>query len=366
MFTIRKKLQDDDLPPNVRFNEEENQFEVTSDGGTTWTPDPSADPRTNTALLLPPADSKCAAANGMGSFVEDFLANAYTAFSVVGISNSAISLGLIAGRIAIAPLIGFIWALAQLMLETGVIALQEAFDEETIDTLRCIFYCAVDEDGRLTQASMDRAGIQIQTIISDGTVNVVMAAMFNIYGVVGFNNAGVTYADDDPDCDECDTCTWDHIWDATHRPLLEWEPIPTLAQYGVAVYTGSAWSFVTTRTPGSNGASFLGIVKEWVYDPSQVLTGVRVDYNGNRSNGNIYDGHFYFLDASYNVIGGSNAFDWDTGTGLSWVLPGLSIAAPAGTAYFWLFFNNNASIGTDQFDAYMIGVSGLGADPFPE
>jgi len=366
MFTIRKKLSENEgSSPNTRYNPDTDQFESTTDGGETWTPDPRSDPRINTALLLPPADSKCAAAAGMSAFVADFLTNTYELFTVVGISSTAIGIGAIW-----LPGIGTAWALAwglaDLMLGVGALALAEAFTPAVFEELTCIFYCAVDEDGYLTQAGLDAAGVQIQNIIADGTVNIVMAAMFNLYGHVGFSNAGVTYADPEEDCDDCDTCSWDHIWDATHRPLLEWRPLPTLAQYGVAVYTGAAWSFVTTRTPGSNGASFMGIVLEWAYDPSQVLTGVRVDYDGNRSNGNIYDGHFYFLDASFNTLGGSSALDWDTGTGLTWNFPGISIAPPAGTAWFFLFFNNNASIGTDQFDAFYLGVSGLGADPFPQ
>jgi hypothetical protein len=210
MFVIRKKLYESEgNPPNTRYNPMCDCFEVTSDGGATWTEDPGADPRRNMALYLPPADDRCDAAVGMSAFVEDFLSNAYLAFSVVGISSAAIAIGAV-WLPGIGQLVALAWALADFFLAVGEITLQVTFTPTVFEQLQCIFYCHLDADGRLDQERLDAVGVDIQDIIADGNVNIVMAAMFNLYGFVGFTNAGVTYAAIG-DCTGCG-CAWCHYW----------------------------------------------------------------------------------------------------------------------------------------------------------
>lgn len=219
MFVIRKKLSaTEGANPNQRYDPDENTIETTYDGGLTWTPTPQQDPRSSLAFMNPNAAPECDAGQGYSNFIRSFIDGTYTAFNIVGITSWALNIAVYAG-FALNPFVGLALLIAEGVVGIGAITLADAFDEDTYDQLRCIFYCRVDADGHIPdQATFDLIGLDIQEQISDGNVNIVMALMFNLYGFVGFTNAAIALAEAS-DCDECE-CGWCFQWVGTE--LTDW------------------------------------------------------------------------------------------------------------------------------------------------
>lgn len=209
MLAIRKKLfPDEGAPPDTRVNPETGDVETTSDGGETWTPNPDADPRLNPAYQVPPntePDPKCAAAAGMVENVRRTLDNVSPGATIAGIATAALGFLLIPG-------IGWMWAamliFAGAILAAGVIATQEAFTEEVYDWLLCAFYDQLDGDGRITEAGLETVIDLAVAEQPDALVNGYLRMLVNLHHFVGFNNAGVAYADAEATC----PCGWCYAW----------------------------------------------------------------------------------------------------------------------------------------------------------
>lgn len=212
---IRKRLWEGEITPiNQRYSSDCNCFEATFDDGATWVRTDAIDPRSNPALLMPPAggDAQCAAAGGMVELVRQTVDAVLHANEIVGAANAVLAvITVLSGGAGL--LIDLIIVLVEALLAIGGVVLSEAFDEDAYARLLCIFYCGTDTDGTVTEAGFAK----MQALLNDEPNVIVYDAvqvMFNTWGFVTLQNAGVKFADDTADCTSCD-CGWSKTWDWT-------------------------------------------------------------------------------------------------------------------------------------------------------
>lgn len=179
------------------------------DGGETWVPNPSADPRLNPAYNLPPntePDPPCAAAAGMVENVRKTLTAMASGVALAGAATQALGFLLIPG-------VGWLFTAFLLfaggLFLAGAGATAAAFTEEVYEWLLCAYRDQLDGDGRITteglQAVVDAADDEQPNPLVAGFLDLIHKA----HGFVGFNNAGVTYADPAAEC----TCGWCYVLD---------------------------------------------------------------------------------------------------------------------------------------------------------
>lgn len=208
---VRMRLAADDvLPPTIRYTDTDPPvFQTTSDGGTTWTDAPNADPRTDPALLKPPLTPytgiECDAAARITAQIKDTL----DIFIATG-DAAQFATGVMALMIAILGPVG--WLLDALifagnaLVDIGQANIESAFTEAIYDDIQCIISCYVGEDGSISQSALESA---FQDIIDahSGTVAATMQKMLFFYGYVPFSNA-VVARDETGDCSGCAACEW--------------------------------------------------------------------------------------------------------------------------------------------------------------
>lgn len=269
MFVIRKKLEETEgAPPSTRYDPDCDCVQTTIDGGATWTDTPSQDPRTSPAFQLPDTAEQCAAAQGVANFVREFVDGTYEAFNIVGVSSWALNIGLLAfPQIAIFYKIALI--VADAIVAIGSLTLSETFTEPLYDEMRDIAFCFLDAGGKFAnQSKFDDFGAAIQDDISDSNVNIVMAAMFNLYGFVGFNNASVRLAESS-DCSGAD-CSCTAIFD-----FLDNDGGFVSNDYGQPSYSAWQWTSGIGWVQASGGAS-----QAWLtsitYPPDITITEIRI------------------------------------------------------------------------------------------
>lgn len=208
MPVIRKKLTETEgAPANTRANPETGEVETTTDGGTTWTPNPDADPRTNPAYQLEAIPgNQCPAAAGMILQMRDFVTNVFGGTTAIGIAGSA----LLALTLML-PGAGWLFSVALLIASATVTAgagvILASFTEPVWDDLLCLLYCHLDDDGLFTQEQIDAFIADVYADLGD-SVGFGVAQMIQAWGFVGFNNAGILRADDTADCSGCTDCGW--------------------------------------------------------------------------------------------------------------------------------------------------------------
>lgn len=206
MMVIRKRLSaTEGDPPNTRYNPDTDIFETSVDGGTTWTPNPGADPRSNPAYLMPPVEgsnAQCAAAFGMTEGIREYVDGIQSASSAGTIATFGLSFMALA-----IPAIGTMWALALLVADAinviGVAIVVSAFTEEVYEQLLCIFFNNIDPDGRISAAQMADVQTAIDSDIGDSSVSAVTALFFSQWGFVGLTNNGFRLQDGSADCEDC-------------------------------------------------------------------------------------------------------------------------------------------------------------------
>lgn len=231
MKIVRMELTPSDYAPtNVRWNADCDCVEITVDDGETWTADPGADPRSNPAYLLPPnteSDVKCASAGGMVAYVKQVVDAGIDGSTLTGLANALIGIALV--FIPIAPLFALFFAIAEAILAIGSSALALNFTEGVYDDLLCIFFCNVDEDGRLDDAALEAVLEDVSAVISNFTVQTVMELLAQSVGAVGFSNAGAKLADGEADCSECD-CGW-CVYQDFRESAFDWTVYSGVGEY---------------------------------------------------------------------------------------------------------------------------------------
>jgi len=208
MRVVRKQLSAGEVSPtNQRYNEGTDTVEFSPDGGTTWVPMPSLDPRHSSAFSYPPlgSDVRCDAAANMVKWVKDFLDQATDLLcagaEAFAVANAAIPLyELISGGSL--TLLALITEIAGTLTGLGCAALTAAFDEATYAALLCCFYCNIENDGQVTVDDLVAVEDQVTSDLVTTAALVVNAILF-LQGEIGLSNAGVIGAQTG-DCDACE------------------------------------------------------------------------------------------------------------------------------------------------------------------
>ncbi len=232
-----------------RFDEDGN-MEVSYDGGQTWIPATTEDPRLYAEPLppldIPPGDTlRCkAAANATGNMkvsIDQLIADSGAWGSVSGLVavllGVLVTVGIIGTGGALAPIL---LSIAAGLIGVGSTAFAAAFTTTVYDTLQCIFYCNMPETGVLSEADLaaikTEIAFQIGGIAGDHLVNVL-----NMIGLIATNNlTRKSQTERNAVCTGCGDCAWCYDFDATSG-LQNWRVgVPGHPLYGI--WSGSGFS----------------------------------------------------------------------------------------------------------------------------
>lgn len=213
MPIVRKRLAPSEVyPDDIRYNPSGDQVEVLIDG--VWTPAPQSDPRRQTTL--PPritADTKCDAAASVADALENQISqiltaidNSLTVAQIAGLILGLFSFGVFAIFINIAL------AIADAMLGYGSAAIEAALPPAAFDTLKCILYCHMDNNGRISPGDMTNIFADVGDQIG-GLGASILNDMMSLAGEGGLNNLAAL-GTSTGSCGGCGCATtWCKYWD---------------------------------------------------------------------------------------------------------------------------------------------------------
>lgn len=253
---------------------EDGVLEKSTDGGVTWTPAPEDDVRL-TAPLFPPLpgedgnDKKCLAANNA---VAQIKAQADQMSADAGAwGGITLLIAAFLGILAFLSVLGsgglltpLIVGLMGTLISAGQAAFIAAMTTEVYETLCCILYCHVNDDGSYDAAAIEAIAFDIDDQL-DGLAAKFLKDTVRILGVKGLTNASATQGSDfDFDCSvcECDE-TWCYEFDFTAEDG-DWDVL-----YG-SWSSGIGWS-------GTAAGSGVSIVIYKAGLPEFNLTHIEVD-----------------------------------------------------------------------------------------
>jgi hypothetical protein len=196
----------------------DGSISVSTDGGVTYHPDNSADPRYT--LPQPPPlpgddgpDKKCAASNAIVRQMKDIQAgNAAqigTATTLAAMAAATIALAiLVFFDPALIPfLIGLVFELAAMLLGTTASAYNALFTDDVWSWILCEFYCKMSEDGQIPADQFVNIQADFDTHFS-GDVALTFSTMLNVWQLPGLNRAAKMATTDNLSCDGCcPSCT---------------------------------------------------------------------------------------------------------------------------------------------------------------
>lgn len=215
------------LPPLTRINDD-GTMDVSYDGGETWTPATTEDPR-NSAPTLPPvtdpegADVKCKSANRVVRQFKDaqmvFADNLGAGLTVLQLAlafaGAVAVLFLTAGTTA-AVIVPALLALAAAIVGTGATAYNDLFTDDLWGLLLCSLYCHAETDGSYTQASYLAILSDIDGFDADPNARLTLTSIMRGWQLVGLNNASRILTVDNLSCTDCPCFEGArvYVWDA--------------------------------------------------------------------------------------------------------------------------------------------------------
>lgn len=200
-----------------RFSET-GVYQTSTDGGATWTDDPTGDPR-NDGVELPPltgedgSPKRCAAADNTRDVMKVYREQAVSLLTagttVLAIIAALIGLlGVLLGLSGVAVGISvLLFGLAMELLSLTPTSVSDQLSDTVMDEFRCEILCYFDESGNLTYSQWVAMIAHVDshfTGFPQRFFHAILAAM----GYLGVNNAartGPATASDCGDCDDCDT-----------------------------------------------------------------------------------------------------------------------------------------------------------------
>lgn len=216
--TLNKYLEMDcfmpccDEPQQLRINPD-GSTSVSTDGGTTWTPNLD-DPRTTAVQLPPPATApgdatKCKAANNVLQQMQD----AQAAFAAnLGTGATLLQLALaIAGIVALvlfttgaaAFLVPIVLELAGGIVTLSAAAYNALFTTEVWQYVLCQLYCNIGEDGIFTQGNFNDISANLDSHFT-GNLALSFSGTLQGWQLNGLNNAARIPGASNLDCSACD------------------------------------------------------------------------------------------------------------------------------------------------------------------
>ena len=186
-------------------------LESSDDGGTTWTPAPEDDPRTNSPQFPPMTgddgdDKKCIAATGMAHLIKTQIADTMTddmgVYDLQELIRDWTGLSINSGANIFQILITIA---TNQILALGILLIQAALSEPVYDTLKCIFYCRMGNDASFTQEQLEQVTSDIGEQIG-GIATLFLQQLINLLGPVGLTNLARSGGATEGDCEACEGC----------------------------------------------------------------------------------------------------------------------------------------------------------------
>jgi len=303
MPLIRKQLKPSDVyPDDIRYQPAGDKVQRLINGE--WVDSPESDPRLITTL--PPrvtADPRCDGAQSIADALENqineiatAIDNAQTLATIAGLILGLFSFGVFAIFINIAL------AIAGYMLDLGTAAILAALPPSAYDTLACILYCHMDNDGRILKG--DLPNIYQETVDQIGaTGGTILNQMLALAGEGGLNNLA-SMGTSTGDCDECGCATtWCKYFQFTTSGE-GWQPIALgtggiFGSYGSGQFNGTD-AVDTVSTPD---LAHRGVVLRR-FMATRTVTHINVVYDLTKGNIDLGTGAGYRL-ASGDIFTGT-------------------------------------------------------------
>lgn len=202
-----------DSETQYRFDAEGN-LEKSTDGGSTWTPAPEADPRLTApqAPPLPGADGsakRCEAANNVTAHIkakaDDLIADASAWGNISGLLAGLLSLMIFLSIIGSGGVLTpILLGLAGSLLGIGSAAFAAAMTSTVYEDFNCILYCYINSDGSFSAADVTAIQTEINTTFT-GAAHKFLHDTVGLMGAKGLTNMARTDGLSSTfDCDLCD------------------------------------------------------------------------------------------------------------------------------------------------------------------
>lgn len=278
MPIVRKRLAPSEVyPDDIRYNPSGDQVEVLIDG--VWTPAPESDPRKQTTL--PPritSDTKCDAAASIADALENQIAEILTAI------DNSLTIAQIAGLIlglfsfgVFAIFINIALAIADAMLGYGSAAIEAALPPAAFDTLKCILYCHMDDQGRINKGALPNIFSDVGDQIG-GIGSSILNDMMSLAGEGGLNNLA-SLGTSTGDCSTCGCPTdWCYLFEFNLSDY-DWTRDTSAGDNNGDYVGGQGWntSDFLNLVQNPDTANRLAYIK--LNHPSTTITKVTMVYN---------------------------------------------------------------------------------------
>jgi len=254
--------------PLIRFDPTSGQVQTSTDGGTTWTSTPSANPQNQT--LLPPltgAGANCNSARSEIAYLGRFL-DLLTSLSF-GLDTTAFASAVTSFVVAdLTGPWGVIFDLfvtfAAYAISVGLTAIQAALNSTNLATLLCIIFCNLNAENQVDDSALSTIEAQVTAQIG-GTDAAIINTILALHGAGGMNDA-MARNYDAGSCPGCTACTWCETFDltVTQPPEVSYNPgqfTPGTGVIQVFVSAGNAYEIrMTVQLPSNSTLTFASVV----------------------------------------------------------------------------------------------------------
>lgn len=258
----------------VRVNPTTGQVEQSSDGGSTWQPQPSGLPSVIVTPVPPVtsgvAGNKCDAATNLSGQVDVWIDQVTTDFdTAISLFEFAVGVfeAILAAVLAILSA-GALTPLEALVLPTIGVAVAAAYgagktafvDYWTTDVkqeILCAAYCNIGADGSFTDAQFSAMWNRLNSNLLPAPAKMLFMAFLSSVGTPGINAMAASGASSDSDCGDCDCgeCLIDN-WTIT---IYSGNPVGSIVAVGddyidvqteaVAGFGGAYFAQIQTNSP---------------------------------------------------------------------------------------------------------------------
>lgn len=214
---VRGRLAYSDVSsPDVRYTGDPPVYQTTTDDGTTWVDNPTADPRHSDMARFPPlthySGIECDTAARMSAQLKQCIQTMCDVADAAQAVTALLELILVPTGL-VGLMIDLFFTICNWIIDNGQETILAAFTDAVYDDITCTLRCYIEPDGTITQTKLDQAWEQIKSDHA-GTVATVIDEVRFLFTDVVFSNAGVKRTETG-DCSGCDDCFFCHYIDLT-------------------------------------------------------------------------------------------------------------------------------------------------------